>query len=91
MLEDFIKQTMETVFRENTPQIAAEVIRQLKNEKIAGNEKPMDVNELADYLGLSVRTIYQRSRQIPHIKAGGKLLFRRDEIDTWMNQANKLG
>ena len=50
--------------------------------------KWMTVAECAEYLGLSIHTIYQRiaKRQIPHRKVPGSNLVRFDqqEIDEWM-------
>ena len=48
----------------------------------------MTVAECAEYLGLSIHTVYQRiaKRQIPHHKVPGSNLIRFDqqEIDAWM-------
>ena len=46
----------------------------------------MDVQQAADYLGLSVGTIYQWRSQhkIPYIKVGRKLKFKKDQLDQWL-------
>ena len=43
--------------------------------------------ESAKYLGLSVRTLEDRLDSIPHFRLGTKkLLFKRSELDRWMEQ-----
>ena len=46
------------------------------------------VDELSDYLKMSRSTIYKKTmdRQIPFIKANGKLLFRQETIDQWLDK-----
>lgn len=51
----------------------------------------MDTREVAAYLRLKERRIYDlvRQRAIPHVRATGKLLFPREQIDAWL--AGKRG
>src|SRR6185437_1738013 len=46
----------------------------------------MDTREVAAYLRLKERRIYDlvRQRAIPHVRATGKLLFPRAKIDAWI-------
>ena len=46
----------------------------------------MDTREVAAYLRLKERRIYDlvRQRAIPHVRATGKLLFPREQIDAWI-------
>lgn len=46
----------------------------------------MDTQEVAAYLRLKTRRIYDlvRQRAIPHVRATGKLLFPREQIDAWL-------
>jgi putative molybdopterin biosynthesis protein len=46
----------------------------------------MDTREVAAYLRLKERRIYDLARQqaIPHVRATGKLLFPRKQIDAWL-------
>ena len=48
----------------------------------------MTVAQCADYLGISIHTVYQRiaKRQIPHHKMPGSNLvrFNQEEVDEWM-------
>lgn len=48
----------------------------------------MSVEEVAKYIGLSKPTIYtmKSNKDIPFIKTGKKLLFRRKDIDEWLNK-----
>ncbi|MEO8507980.1 MAG: helix-turn-helix transcriptional regulator, partial [Betaproteobacteria bacterium] len=51
----------------------------------------MDTREVAAYLRLKERRIYDlvRSNALPHVRATGKLLFPRAQIDAWL--ATKSG
>ena len=53
----------------------------------------MDTREVAAYLRLKERRIYDlvRDGAIPHVRATGKLLFPRQEIDAWLNARNRGG
>jgi excisionase family DNA binding protein len=57
---------------------------------MAGNESEglLTVDELAEYLKCSPGTIYNRTsrNEIPHLKVGGLLRFRRSEIDVWIER-----
>ena len=46
----------------------------------------MDTREVAAYLRLKERRIYDlvRQRAIPHVRATGKLLFPREQVDAWI-------
>ena len=46
----------------------------------------MDTREVAAYLRLKERRIYDlvRQRAIPHVRATGKLLFPRAQVDAWL-------
>jgi excisionase family DNA binding protein len=46
----------------------------------------MNIQQAADYLGLSVGTIYQWRCQhkIPYIKVGRNLKFKKDHLDQWL-------
>jgi excisionase family DNA binding protein len=58
------------------------------------NETYLTVDEVSEYLGLSVGTIYNKvsSGDIPFHKFGAKIIrFRKDEIDAWLTeQENKM-
>ena len=47
-------------------------------------DRYMDLKDLADYLPLSERNIRSRLKEIPHFRVGNKLLFKKSEIDDWM-------
>lgn len=51
-------------------------------------EKLMTVDEVADFLGLKVRTIYDKvqRRQIPHVRIGRTVRFRRSAIEAMVTE-----
>ena len=50
----------------------------------------LNLNELADYIKVSKSTAYKwcSNGQIPYIKTGKLLLFKKDTIDLWLDQYN---
>lgn len=52
------------------------------------NDRIMGVQELAEYLGMSDKWVYDQtgSQRIPYFKLGSILKFRQKEIDKWLRQ-----
>ena len=48
------------------------------------SDRYLDLKEAAEYLPLSERTIRQHLNEIPHFRYGKKIIFRRSELDQWM-------
>lgn len=51
-------------------------------------DKPfLTLKETSEFTGISIHTIYRMTsrKEIPHLKAGGKLLFDRAELTQWLN------
>jgi excisionase family DNA binding protein len=48
----------------------------------------MDVQDVAEYLGVKVSWVYDKTRrkEIPHAKVGKYLRFRKSAIDEWLTQ-----
>lgn len=67
-------------------------VRTLKNR---GAEKPVDeIGGLAlavEITGLARRTVYKLThrRAIPHRRVGGRLYFRRSELETWIDAGKR--
>ena len=52
-------------------------------------ERLWDIEDVASYLGIPLSSVYKmtarRSRNpIPHLKVGGRLRFRKADIDAWL-------
>jgi len=56
-----------------------------KSDKL---DKLMTLEEVAEYLRLSVHTIYKMAQKgkIPALKAGKKWRFRKEDIDRWLEK-----
>ena len=54
-------------------------------------ERLMTLEEVAEYLRLSVHTVYKMAQKgkIPALKAGKKWRFRKEDIDHWLKVSNK--
>jgi excisionase family DNA binding protein len=48
----------------------------------------MDVQDVAEYLGVKISWVYDKTRrkEIPHAKVGKHLRFRKSAIDDWLTQ-----
>ena len=48
--------------------------------------KLLNINELAEYLGIKISTVYSwvNQRKIPYIKVGRLVKFDRVDIDKWL-------
>lgn len=46
----------------------------------------LTVESAAAYLDWPIQRVYNHARQMPHHKHGARLMFRRDELDRWMEQ-----
>jgi len=77
--------------QDDLQEIAAMVASALKPLLANTGDKTTDdvfgVKELSDYLKVKRTWIYEKTHlnEIPFIKAGGKLLFRRRKIDQWLD------
>ncbi|MCU0651980.1 MAG: helix-turn-helix domain-containing protein [Candidatus Omnitrophica bacterium] len=51
----------------------------------------MTIEDLADYLKVSRRTIYEwlKGHKIPAVKLVGQWRFKRDKIDAWLDKSSK--
>jgi len=47
--------------------------------------------EAAEYTSLSTRTLEGRLDKIPHFRVGKKILFKKSELDRWMEQYREGG
>jgi excisionase family DNA binding protein len=66
--------------------VALERLRELVDDG-RGPEPWVDVGQAAEHLGCKRQRIYDlvHQRAIPHRKDGSRLLFRRSELDDWLD------
>ena len=48
------------------------------------NDYYLDLKQASEYLPLSARTIREHLKTIPHFRCGRKIIFRKSELDQWM-------
>lgn len=82
--------------REDIEAIAQRTAELLK-PVLSGNGKKeddliFDKKGLAEYLKVTPKWIYERThlKEMPHIKIGGQLRFRKRDIDKWLASFNVL-
>ena len=59
------------------------------SQMLNGAETIIPTKEAANFLGVSVSTIYRHSRKIPHMKRFGKLYFKQSDLINFL-EAGKL-
>ena len=59
----------------------------LATQSVKKDDSLLGVKELAQYLGVSTQWVYERVqlKEIPYIKMGKHLRFRKWDIDTWLD------
>jgi excisionase family DNA binding protein len=82
-----------TLENEDRTEIAKEVYKLLvplfkKTEQGSGNDTIFNLKELSEYIKLPETWIYRKTseRTIPFIKAGRYVLFKKYEIDKWLEE-----
>jgi len=59
----------------------AEIIKPLLSPKKNADDVIFSVEELAAYLRVSMKWVYDHKHELPHFKPGGLLRFRKNDID----------
>ena len=67
-------------------QRVVEMIKPLLSTKEENSEIIFSVEELAEYLRVSVKWVYDHVYELPHFKLGGLLRFRKQEIDSTIDK-----
>lgn len=71
----------------NTIELKLENIEKLLNSQAFTNKSILNINEIAQYTGLSKLYLYKLTSKntIPHYKPNGKhVYFKKEEIDNWL-------
>ncbi len=55
-------------------------------EEIADRDRYLPKLDASAYLGMSVSNIEKRLASIPHFRVGAKVMFRKSELDRWMEK-----
>src|SRR5881396_565440 len=61
----------------------------MDSEQLSGYKREdcyLSKRSAAKYLDISVRSINQHLHHMPHFRRGGKILFRKSELDRWMDR-----
>ena len=66
------------------------LMKPLLSGKSKADDEIFDLKGLTEYLKVSDKWIYERThlKEIPYIKKGGKLMFRKSAIDKWLDLDN---
>jgi len=55
------------------------------------SDRYMGKREAAEYTSLSIRTLESRLGEVPHFRVGKKILFKKSELDHWMEKHREGG
>lgn len=68
-----------------------QILNSDKNDNVPIKDHLMNVQEVADYLSLSIATIYGKCHfnEIPRIKKGKRLYFLKSDIDSWLAESKQ--
>ena len=70
---------------ENTVISAQEILAYIDRDRY------LDKKAAASYTSLSIRNLEARLDEIPHFRVGQKILFRKSELDRWMETYREGG
>ncbi len=86
---------MQNPFIEITARLDALTVEVRKALNTRQDHKPLDelggMDLAVEVTGLSPKTIYKKTmaRSIPHTKKGGRLYFRRSELERWIDSGRR--
>jgi len=61
------------------------ILREVLQE-IVDRDRYLSKSGASQYLGMSVSNIEKRLASIPHFRVGSKVMFRKSELDRWMEK-----
>lgn len=81
--------------KQQLQEVVESALRKVLDEKkqdVPNGEGPLTISQAADYLNLSITTLYRYTsqRRIPHHKPGKNLYFYKAEMDQWLIEHKKL-
>lgn len=77
-----IEPTVET-FEQLVDEVTRRVLVELRDQRDEGRWL-CGARAAAEYLGCSPKRIYARLHHIPHVRDGGRLMFRTSTLDEWL-------
>jgi excisionase family DNA binding protein len=76
---------------EAVAQRAAElVLVEVRQVALGGTPWLAGAQAAADYLGVPRNRIYKHRADIPHHRQGARLMFRRDDLDAWLERQREV-
>lgn len=84
--------------RREAAMIAEELFKLLRKDlrnavfeaTVQANDRLLTVKEVAEILGWSTGTVYNKIKELPHTKAGKRLIFSEKAIHEWLWQKDSL-
>jgi len=92
LLSTTLRYELETLVQSSVRKVLEEQGFLQKNSEQVSDDMPIDIEEASKVIKRSVATIYGyvHRREIPVTKRGGKLLFFRKDLLSWLNAGKRL-
>lgn len=66
------------------------VLAHLRRSDVATSPWLAGARAAAEYLGWPRQRVYKRLTELPHHKHGARLMFRRDDLDAWLEHQREV-
>ena len=86
LLKAFLYPILQDIIDERIEKVLMPKLKEIR--KMNTEEKPLQVNEVSDILGLSKSHIYSlcKRRKLPHFRKGGRYYFFLSMINSWIKK-----
>ena len=79
-----MKVELETQDIEAIAQRVSELLKPILSTNHDPNDRWFNVRQLSEYIGISAQWIYNNKNKLPHVNINSKPLFRKSEVDRWL-------
>jgi len=85
-ITEYLREVFKAVLKEELPNHLQ------RDKKVENTDDLLTIDKLSEYLKISKATIYGKTsrNELPFIKKGKKLLFKKSEIDKWLETGRVL-
>lgn len=75
--------SLEKMISEMVAETVREILSEIKEDIVSDIGPVLTVQEAADYLRMSKSWVQKELKHIPHFHLGTRLLFNREDLDSW--------
>lgn len=84
-ITDWLQELLQPIVEKSVRSVLSEFIL---SDKKSDPATFLNAKQAAEFLQLSINTVYSKTskKEIPHIKRGKKLVFKRADLEEWLNE-----